>query len=124
MPDFSKRSDGVEIMDDLACAGEVIHQTLREIENINRLLGGNYVTVDGVKKAIGNGQWALGNAGEVHSPRSTVHGNTGKTQKVLNVTDLGCGGGDLLKLIRKWAVKRNIQLSYTGIDANPNIVKY
>jgi len=71
MPDFSKRSDDVEIMDDLACAGEVVNQTLREIENINRLLGGNYVTVDGVKKALGIGHRALG---DVHGPQSTVHG--------------------------------------------------
>jgi 2-polyprenyl-3-methyl-5-hydroxy-6-metoxy-1,4-benzoquinol methylase len=102
MPDFSKRSDDVEIMDDLACAGEVVHQTLREIENINRLLGGNYVTVDGVKKVLRNA----------------------KEKRVLNVTDLGCGGGDLLKLIRKWALKHGVKLTYTGVDANPNIVAY
>lgn len=109
MPDFSKRSDDVEIMDDLACAGEVVHQTLREIENINHLLGGNYVTVDGVRKAIHNRQLAPGNTAE---------------SRVLNVTDLGCGGGDLLKLIRRWALKKNVKLTYTGIDANPNIVAY
>jgi 2-polyprenyl-3-methyl-5-hydroxy-6-metoxy-1,4-benzoquinol methylase len=108
MPDFSKRSDDVEIMDDLACAGDVVHQTLREIENINRLLGGNYVTVDGVKKALGNRQWASGNA----------------ENRVLNVVDFGCGGGDLLKLIRKWALSKGVTLTYTGIDANPNIVAY
>jgi 2-polyprenyl-3-methyl-5-hydroxy-6-metoxy-1,4-benzoquinol methylase len=124
MPDFSKRSDGVEIMDDLVCAGEVVHQTLREIENINRLLGGNYVTVDGVRKAMGIRDWGLGIAGGVHGPQSTVHGNAGEVKKVLNVTDLGCGGGDLLKLIRKWAMKRDVRLTYTGIDANPNIVAY
>jgi 2-polyprenyl-3-methyl-5-hydroxy-6-metoxy-1,4-benzoquinol methylase len=110
MPDFSTRSDDVEIMDDLACSGEVVHQTLREIENINRLLGGNYVTVDGVARLIK----------AVHGPRSTVHGR----EVILNVTDLGCGGGDLLKLIRKWALKKGVSLSYTGIDANPNIVAY
>jgi len=111
MPDFSKRSDDVEIMDDLACAGEVVHQTLREIENINRLLGGNYVTVNGVKRVLHS----------VGGRLSTVHGKSGR---VLNVTDLGCGGGDLLKLIRKWAIRRGIELTYTGIDANPNIVAY
>ena len=128
MPDFTKRSEDVEIMDDLACAGEVVHQTLREIENINRLLGGNYVTVDGVRKALGIRGWGLGN---VHSPQlaptrrgSTVHGNAVKGTKILNVTDLGCGGGDLLKLIRAWAEKKGVKLSYTGIDANPNIVAY
>lgn len=102
MPDFSTRSDDVEIMDDLACSGEVVHQTLREIENINRLLGGNYVTVHGVAQLVGNTGW----------------------DRVLNVTDLGCGGGDLLKLIRKWGSKKRIDLTFTGIDANPHIVAY
>jgi 2-polyprenyl-3-methyl-5-hydroxy-6-metoxy-1,4-benzoquinol methylase len=117
MPDFSTRSDDVEIMDDLACAGEVVHQTLREIENINRLLGGNYVTVSGVAELVS----------KVHGPQSTVHGKMQKgssKNKVLNVTDLGCGGGDLLKLIRAWAKKKGVELTYTGIDANPNIVAY
>ena len=133
MPDFSKRSEDVEIMDDLDCAGEVVHQTLREIENINRLLGGNYVTVDGVRKAVGIGHRALGvgdwelgigrNA-KIGQGISNTEYQSERKDRILNVTDLGCGGGDLLKLIREWANKRKIELTYTGIDANPNIVAY
>ena len=41
MPDFSKRSNDEEIMDDLNCAGHVLDQTLRELEIINKWLGGN-----------------------------------------------------------------------------------
>jgi 2-polyprenyl-3-methyl-5-hydroxy-6-metoxy-1,4-benzoquinol methylase len=129
MPDFSTRSDDVEIMDDLACSGEVVHQTLREIENINRLLGGNYVTVDGVARLVGA---VHGAQSTVHGPPSMVQppsletrfGGRGGREVILNVTDLGCGGGDLLKLIRRWALKKGVDLSYTGIDANPNIVAY
>jgi 2-polyprenyl-3-methyl-5-hydroxy-6-metoxy-1,4-benzoquinol methylase len=101
MPDFSRRSDGMEIMDDLNCSGEVVHQTLRELETINELLGGNYVTIDGLSQLVD------------YIPT-----------KSMTVADLGCGGGDILKLIRKWGNKKKIQLDLTGIDANPNITAF
>ena len=101
MPDFSLRSDDIEIMDDLNCSGEVVHQTLRELETINELLGGNYVTINGLSKLVN------------HPSANTI-----------SIADLGCGSGDMLKLIRKWGIKRKVDLLLTGIDANPNITRY
>jgi 2-polyprenyl-3-methyl-5-hydroxy-6-metoxy-1,4-benzoquinol methylase len=101
MPDFSKRSAEKEIMDNLACSGEVVHQTLRELENINALLGGNYVTLDGIRKLV-----------------------EGNTTNRLKVDDLGCGSGDMLRLIRKWSLKKEFNLELTGIDANPYIIAF
>ena len=102
MPDFSKRSDQTEIMDDLNCSGEVVHQTLRELETINFLLGGNYVTINGISQLLEN-----------HN-----------LMKPISVADLGCGGGDILKLIRHWALRQGYHLQLTGIDANRTIVAY
>jgi len=101
MPDFSKRSEAVEIMDDLTCSGEVVNQTLRELEFINKWLGGNAVTLNGLNKIL-----------------PTCNSSS------LKITDLGCGGGDMLMLINRQLKKRNINSSLTGIDANPNIVAY
>jgi 2-polyprenyl-3-methyl-5-hydroxy-6-metoxy-1,4-benzoquinol methylase len=101
MPVFSKRSTDVEIMDDLACSGEVVHQTLRELETINYLLGGNYVTLDGINQLLG---------GRLNGP--------------IRIVDLGCGSGDILRLIRRWSSKKAWNLQLTGIDANPFIVNY
>lgn len=100
MPDFSKRSYDDELMDDLSCSGEVVHQTLKELETINTLLGGNHVTLDGIAKLARHAQL-----------------------KTFSLADLGCGGGDILRLIRKWAVKKNIKAQLLGVDANPNIVR-
>jgi 2-polyprenyl-3-methyl-5-hydroxy-6-metoxy-1,4-benzoquinol methylase len=102
MPDFSKRSSDEEIMDDLNCSGEVVNQTLRELETINALLGGNYVTLDGLRQLLDEGQKA----------------------NSISIADLGCGGGDILKLIRKWGDKKGLTLTLTGIDANPNITAF
>lgn len=102
MPVFSTRSEEVEIMDDLNCSGEVVYQTLRELETINFLLGGNYVTLDGISRLLKD-----------HPRKMTV-----------SIADLGCGGGDLLKLMREWAKKHAIRVDLTGIDANPNIIRY
>ena len=102
MPDFSTRSNDIEIMDDLNCQGEVVDQTLRELEVINKLLGGNYVTIDGIEKLLKN--------------------KNGSTP--ISICDLGCGGGDILKLIAQWANRKNKSLKLTGIDANPNIITF
>lgn len=99
MPDFSKRSHDEELMDDLDSSGEIIHQTLKELETINTLLGGNHVTIDGIEKLV-------------------KRANT----KQFSLADLGCGGGDILRLIKKWALQKNLRAELYGIDANPNIV--
>ena len=101
MLSFQKRSSQVEIMDDLLCDGEVVHQTLRELEIINRLLGGNYVTVSGVKKLLAN-----------------------KSQKEISIADLGCGGGDILKLISTCGKRNHFEFQLIGIDANPRIIEF
>ena len=93
------RSADLEIMDDLDCHGEVVDQTLRELEVINRLLGGNNVTIDGVQKLITN-------------------------QKEISIADFGCGSGDLLMRIVRWGRHRNINFKAFGIDANPHIIEF
>jgi 2-polyprenyl-3-methyl-5-hydroxy-6-metoxy-1,4-benzoquinol methylase len=102
MPDFSKRSSEEEIMDDLHASGPIIDSTLSELETINLLLGGNYVTVNGVSKLL---------SGHVNG-------------KPISIVDVGCGSGDILRLIQKFCTKKKISVALTGVDANPNIVLY
>ncbi|MBY0436067.1 MAG: methyltransferase domain-containing protein [Cyclobacteriaceae bacterium] len=101
MPDFSTRSQAIEIMDDLQCQGEVVNQTLRELEFINRWLGGNAVTLDAVRQLTRD-----------------------RKRTSFTIADLGCGGGDMLKLLADWGRKNNIKLTLTGIDANPHIIAF
>lgn len=100
---FAYRSNEVELMDDLESSGEVIDQTLRELEVINKWLGGNQVTISGLDRL---------------TKKKTSR------YKTLKIVDLGCGGGDMLKLIAIWGRKRKLDIELVGIDANPNIVAF
>ena len=101
MTDLAHRSQEIEIMDDLLCHGEVVHQTLRELEFINRWLGGNAVTLEAFQHLV-----------------------KGHEKKTLIIADLGCGGGDMLKMIADWGRKKNRPLKLIGIDANPHIIDF
>jgi 2-polyprenyl-3-methyl-5-hydroxy-6-metoxy-1,4-benzoquinol methylase len=100
--DFSKRSSSVEIMDDLACDGEVVFQTLRELDMINQWLGGNKVTIDALRNS-----WRL-------LPKD----------KEIIIADLGCGSGEMLRIISKLAEKENRKVKLIGFDANLHIIEY
>lgn len=102
MSDWSTRSDAQEIMDDLQCRGEVVEQTLRELDFINHWLGGNAVTLSAVEKLLSD----LPNSTEV------------------SIADLGCGSGDMLRRLAVWGKGRGLVLKLTGIDANPHIIEY
>ena len=96
---LEKRSEEIEIMDDLDISGEVVDQTLRELNTINKYLGGNQISINAFRKVVTD-------------------------SKNISVMDLGCGGGDIMVEMAKWSRRKNIATEFLGIDANPNIVTY
>lgn len=99
MSRFDQRSAEKELMDDLACSGEVLEQTLRELKIINRWLGGNYVTTSGLRQLFKS------------NPKTTY-----------TIADVGCGGGDMLRTMSDWATDEGFRVDFLGVDANPNII--
>jgi 2-polyprenyl-3-methyl-5-hydroxy-6-metoxy-1,4-benzoquinol methylase len=97
---FGQRSDQKELMDDLECSGEVLKQTLRELKTINRWLGGNQVTTSGLRKIF-----------------------KARPQESYAIADIGCGGGDMLRMMDDWAKKEGIRVNFMGVDANPHIIQ-
>lgn len=95
------RSTQKEVMDDLSCSGQVLDQTLHELDTINRLLGGNDVTVRGMRQLL-----------------------QGCKRRDLTVADLGCGSGDMLRRLHRWGKRQGFNLELTGIDANPNVIDF
>lgn len=100
--DFSSRSVGAEIMDDLDCHGNVVDQTLRELDFINQWLGGNAVTLQAIKSI-----W-----------------KTIPKEQPLHIADLGCGSGEMLRILSRLAQKESRNVVLSGFDANPYIVDY
>src|SRR5688572_4540570 len=102
MPDFSIRSNQMEIMDDLNCAGSVLDQTLHELEIINAWLGGNAITINALDNIV--------------QDQPSI--------QELVIADLGCGSGDMLRIVYNWGKKKNIRLKLIGIDANPAVISF
>ncbi|HOZ74022.1 MAG TPA: methyltransferase domain-containing protein [Flavobacterium sp.] len=100
--DTKHRTDLPEIMDDFSMNGSDLRMALDKIARINQLLGGNKLTLQGVKDLI--------------APIDV-------TQK-LTIVDLGCGNGDMLRLIADWAESNRRQLELIGVDANAHTIEY
>ena len=98
---LKNRSQQIEIMDNLNCSGDIVDQTLRELEIINRRLGGTNVTLQGIESLLKNNHL-----------------------RELTLADIGCGGGDILKQVAAWGMKNNLKLDLIGIDANPGIISF
>ena len=98
---FKSRSTQIELMDDLSCSGPVVDQTLRELDTINKWLGGNHVTISGIDRLTRN-----------------------INLQQLKIVDVGCGSGDMLIRIAEWARKKKLEVDLIGVDANPNILDY
>jgi 2-polyprenyl-3-methyl-5-hydroxy-6-metoxy-1,4-benzoquinol methylase len=96
------RTNQPEIMDDFDMKGEVLKDALDKIAKINQLLGGNKLTLDGVKNLL-----------EQNPP-----------QEKITVLDIGCGNGDMLRIVADYLEENDIKCSLIGIDANQFTVDY
>ena len=84
-------------MDNLDCSGPIVDQTLVELDYINYWLGGDWISLEGLKKFIN------------------------RSKKPFSIIDLGCGSSTLLsKMVKKY---QNQLKSGVGIDANGYILK-
>ena len=96
------RSDASEIMDDFSLKGEMLADALDKIAKINQLLGGNKLTLEGIKKLIKN----------------IPH------QNEICIIDLGCGNGDMLRCLADYGLDNHYNFKLIGVDANAFTVNY
>jgi len=97
-----QRTDKEELMDDFSIGGDLLRDTLDKLEKINRWLGGNKVTVNGLKALLKN-----------HP----------KEQKI-TIVDIGCGHGDILRDVAKFGRKEGYKFKLIGVDANSAAIDY
>ncbi|MCM0668870.1 methyltransferase domain-containing protein [Flavobacterium tyrosinilyticum] len=96
------RTEETEIMDDFSLQSEELIGALDQIASINQLLGGNKLTLHGIKELL----------------KKT------DTSQTITIADIGCGNGDMLRMLAKYGKKRNLKFKLIGIDANAFTIDY
>ncbi len=97
---FFFRSYQPELLDAPDIAKELLFRNLRELDVINRTLGGHAITLSGINQLL-----------------------TDKN-KTYHIVDIGCGGGAAMLQIAKWAKKNNYKVQLTGVDMNADCIEY
>lgn len=87
-------------MDDPAVPKEALFQNLRELETINKYLGGHAVSLKGLEKIIAD------------------------QKKNPTIVDIGCGGGDALKSMAAWGKRKRYQFKLTGADLKEDCISF
>jgi len=93
------RSYEKEILDQPGNSFVEIRQNLVELNIINQLLGGHAITIKGFKEIAGN-------------------------RKSVSICEIGCGGGDNLAVVYRWAAKKGITVNCIGVDINEDCISY
>lgn len=100
--DTTYRTQETEIMDDFFLEGKELQDALDKIASINRLLGGNKLTLHGLKTLL----------------------KKSDATKTITIADIGCGNGDMLRMLANYGKKNNLNLTLIGIDANAFTINY
>ncbi len=103
MSKFSHRSEQKELLDEDHLSFEDIRLNMLELDFINTWLGGHRITLAGIDCLL----------------RSTAPLNS-----PLQICEIGCGGGDNLRVIKKYLDLKGISAHYMGIDLNPHCIAY
>ncbi len=87
---------------DQPCSYETLRDCLRDIAKVNGLTGAYAPTLTWLNHLYG---------------RMPLQG------RPLHIVDVGCGYGDMLRRIHRWAEDRHLPVKLTGIDLNPHAVR-
>ncbi|WP_263356189.1 methyltransferase domain-containing protein [Acidicapsa ligni] len=98
--DFSQRAYLSELMDE-PCSYEDLRDCLRDLAQVNRVLSAYRPTLQWLEQFM------------QPSPHN----------RPLHIVDVGCGGGDMLRHIERWALRKKTSIRLTGIDMNPNAIR-
>lgn len=99
---FATRSYTPELLDDPDIPFEDIRQNMRELDTINTLLGGHTITLKGLKLLLADRRF----------------------DPAVHIAEIGCGDGNNLRVIQRWAARQKLPVQLTGIDYNKACIDY
>jgi 2-polyprenyl-3-methyl-5-hydroxy-6-metoxy-1,4-benzoquinol methylase len=111
-PDFSQRSLKKELLDRDDIPFADIERNMQELDLINTWLGGHAISQRGLKDLIRS--------------KSLPHRNEGVLWNdpiEISICEIGCGGGDNLRVLSRWCKRQGIKVEVTGIDINADCIK-
>ena len=98
---WASRCNQKELLDGDDIPFADLAQNLRELDVINTRLGGHRITLRGLQALL---------------PKDFP--------ETLHVAEIGCGGGDNLRVISRFLQEKNIPFRLTGIDLKPECIEY
>lgn len=98
--DFSKRTTESELMDTPGLDKNRLIAVYRDLDRVNRMLGGENITVKAVGQILNN-----------------------QNGKSFTIVDVGCGSGGMLRALARYGRKKKIALNLIGIDLNENALE-
>jgi SAM-dependent methyltransferase len=100
MVSFKSRSGQSELLDSPGIPDQLLHQNLGELDIMNRYIGGHAISLEGIKYLMTD------------------------RKKEYHLVDLGCGSGDVLRFIARWARENQYHVKLTGVDLNEDAIRY
>jgi SAM-dependent methyltransferase len=99
--DLSRRSSDPEWLDGADASPEELALVLRDLASFNGAMLGHRPVIDWLRRAT----------------------KDARKEETLTLVDIGCGYGDLLRAIRRWARKRGLTIRLIGLDLNRETVR-
>jgi 2-polyprenyl-3-methyl-5-hydroxy-6-metoxy-1,4-benzoquinol methylase len=96
--DFSKRSDQKELLDRDDIPFDDIERNMRELDFINTWLGGHGISIMGLRRLL-------------------------EGRQRVTICEIGCGGGDNLRVLMRYCRRRRVEVQVTGIDCNAHCIR-
>jgi 2-polyprenyl-3-methyl-5-hydroxy-6-metoxy-1,4-benzoquinol methylase len=98
----TQRTTKEEFLDDFSLEGDELRDALDKIAIINQWLGGNRVTLDGIRDLL----------------------RKQPTDRLITIVDIGCGNGDMCRAVVDFAKEEGLQVDVLGIDANAYTISH
>lgn len=130
---WNQRSYQKELLDRDDIPFADIKKNMEELNVINQRLGGHAITLKGLKSLLaklfqkpmpeeGPQTTDHGRQLEFYSEQSSV--DRGLFQNPISILEIGCGGGDNLRVIKAWAAAKGIPVQLTGVDINEECITF